>query len=244
MADWEKILNFVYSQDLALFIQAQKKLIWELCEDWCGESHGHSAIPGYTTDYTMLCTRHARHEVGFIAQYQQWSDHSCICSWTESDTIATPCFAHAMMMQDKWGRVYSTIISTMIWSQLHLQLNWHHMLYTTFAYAMHARQMGWGLSEGRDWCVHLMVAMKEIIIGPRGKFSHMPYNNTLGPMVSVLFSKNWYGHGHTGQIGGAVTEVCVHILSKGKRVSSIVSPHTYMYMYILHVQSCTSLKSI
>ena len=46
--------------------------------------------------------------IGFTAQYQQWSDHSCICSWPDT----TPHFAYAM--QDKWGRVHSTT-STMIW---------------------------------------------------------------------------------------------------------------------------------
>ena len=73
-----------------------------------------------------------------IAQYQQWS-----CWWSQLHALIlqlildltlhhvlhTPCKS-----EDKYGMVYNTI-STMIWwwSLLHLQLNWHHMLYTTFA---------------------------------------------------------------------------------------------------------------
>ena len=85
------------------------------CNQWQHNINNDLITAAFAAELTLHHVLHTpckTNGVGFTAQYQQWSDHSCICIWTDT----TPRFAHAM--QDKWGRVYSTI-STMPWSQLY-----------------------------------------------------------------------------------------------------------------------------
>ena len=107
------------------------------------------------TWHIMFCTRHAR-QIRYGLQhnilYQQWSDdHSCICSWSLTWHYTTFCIRHARQIRyDLQHNINNELM--MITAAFVAELT-PHVIHHVCTH--HARQTGWGLSEGRDCCMFI-----------------------------------------------------------------------------------------